>query len=207
MLVKHLGIADYLATWQAMQSFTANRTAETPDELWILQHPPVYTMGLNGKPEHLPQNVQIPVVNIDRGGQITFHGPGQIVAYLLIDLKRKGIGVRELVNAMEQAVKALLSSYHIQSETRQSAPGVYVDGKKIAALGLRIKHGCSYHGLSLNVDMDLGPFLAINPCGYPGMEVTQTSELGINDSIELITNRLISAIEHALGKSTTAWHV
>ena len=108
---------------------------------------------------------------------------------------------------MEQAVKALLSSYHIQSETRQSAPGVYVDGKKIAALGLRIKHGCSYHGLSLNVDMDLGPFLAINPCGYPGMEVTQTSELGINDSIELITNRLISAIEHALGKSTTAWHV
>ncbi|TCV88169.1 lipoyl(octanoyl) transferase LipB [Sulfurirhabdus autotrophica] len=199
MLVKHLGMADYLATWQAMQTFTANRTAETPDELWILQHPPVYTMGLNGKPEHLPQNVQIPVVKIDRGGQITYHGPGQIVAYLLIDLKRKGIGVRELVTAMEQSVKALLSSYHIQSENLQNAPGVYVDGKKIAALGLRIKHGCSYHGLSLNVDMDLSPFLAINPCGYPGLEVTQTSELGIGDSIDLITTRLVSAIEQTLG--------
>ena len=198
MLVKYLGLVDYQATWTAMQTFTAQRIADTPDEIWILQHPPVYTVGLNGKPEHLPNNTLIPIVKIDRGGQITFHGPGQIVAYLMIDLKRKGIGVRELVTRMEQSVMAVLSSYGIKSESRQDAPGVYVEGRKIAALGLRIKHGCSYHGLSLNVDMDLSPFYAINPCGYPGMEVTQTRDLGITDDIDALNTRLVASLVRSL---------
>lgn len=199
MLVKHLGLADYEATWAAMQTFTARRGMDTPDELWILQHPPVYTVGLNGKPEHLPLDSPIPVIHIDRGGQITYHGPGQIVAYLMVDLKRKGIGVRELVSRMEQSVIDLLSHYEIKGESRQNAPGVYVDGRKIAALGLRIKHGCSYHGLSLNVDMDLGPFSAINPCGYPGLEVTQTKDLGISDNLDMLDARLVATLEHHMG--------
>jgi len=197
--VKHLGLADYQSTWAAMQLFTANRTGQTPDEIWILQHPPVYTLGLNGKPEHMPQNSAIPVIKIDRGGQITYHGPGQIVAYLLVDLKRRGLGVRELVNRMEQSVIALLDSYGIKSENRLDAPGVYVAGKKIAALGLRIKHGCSYHGLSLNVDMDLSPFAAINPCGHVNMQVTQTKDLGIADGIDTLNERLIAALKQNLG--------
>ena len=199
LTVKHLGLADYQSTWAAMQQFTANRTDDTPDEIWILQHPPVYTLGLNGKPEHIPQNSPIPVIKIDRGGQITYHGPGQIVAYLLVDLKRRGFGVRELVNRMEQSVIAVLHSYGIHSENRLDAPGVYVEGKKIAALGLRIKHGCSYHGLSLNVDMDLSPFSAINPCGYANMKVTQTKDLGIADNIDTLNERLIAALKQNLG--------
>lgn len=195
IIVKHLGLADYPTTWAAMQRFTANRTDETPDEIWILQHPPVYTLGLNGKPEHMPQNSAIPVIKIDRGGQITYHGPGQIVAYLLVDLKRRGLGVRELVSRMEQAVINVLDSYGIKSESRLDAPGVYVAGKKIAALGLRIKHGCSYHGLSLNVDMDLSPFSAINPCGYANMEVTQTKDLGIAAGIDTLNECLIAALK------------
>lgn len=199
VIVKDLGRVEYLPTWQAMQVFTAQRGAEAPDEIWLVEHAPVYTVGLNGKPEHLLQPTAIPVIKIDRGGQITYHGPGQIVAYLLVDLKRRGYGVRELVNRMEQAVVTLLAEYGVAAESRRDAPGVYVNGAKIAALGLRIKHGCSYHGLSLNVDMDLSPFLAINPCGYPGMAVTQTTSLGIADGVQAVAAKLVQGLIRVLG--------
>ncbi|MBI2311574.1 MAG: lipoyl(octanoyl) transferase LipB [Betaproteobacteria bacterium] len=188
--IKRLGLVDYEPTWRAMQAFTARRTPETPDEIWLLQHPPVYTLGLNGKPEHLPESTPIPIVKIDRGGQVTYHGPGQIVAYLLLDLRRLGLGVRELVRRMEQAVVELLADHGISAEGRVSAPGVYVNDAKIAALGLRIKNGCSYHGLAFNVDMDLAPFYAINPCGYPGLKVTQTRDLGIADNLDRLSDAL-----------------
>lgn len=179
MLIRHLGRVDYTPAWHAMQDFTAQRDAATPDEIWLLQHPPVYTLGQAGKPEHLLHRTGIPLVKIDRGGQITYHGPGQVVAYLLVDLKRRGLGVRELVSRMEQAVIDLLAEHGINAERKADAPGVYVNGAKIAALGLRIKHGCSYHGVALNADMDLTPFSHINPCGYQGMAVTQTRDVGI----------------------------
>ncbi|HUW27630.1 MAG TPA: lipoyl(octanoyl) transferase LipB [Sulfuriferula sp.] len=179
MLIRHLGRVDYTPTWHAMQDFTARRDAVTADEIWLLQHPPVYTLGQAGKPEHLLHRTDIPLVKIDRGGQITYHGPGQVVAYLLVDLKRRGLGVRELVSRMEQAVIDLLAEHGIDAERKADAPGVYVNGAKIAALGLRIKHGCSYHGVALNADMDLTPFSHINPCGYQGMAVTQTRDVGI----------------------------
>ena len=163
-----------------MQAFTAQRTADTPDELWLLEHPPVYTLGQAGKVEHLIAATDIPVVPIDRGGQITYHGPGQVVAYVLVDLRRRGFGIRELVGRMEQAVIDLLATQGVAAERLAGAPGVYVGGSKIAALGLRVRHGCTYHGLALNVDMDLAPFAAINPCGYPGMAVTQCRNLGVN---------------------------
>lgn len=198
LIVQHLGLVDYQATWAAMQAFTANRTPDTPDEIWVLQHPPVYTLGLNGKPEHLPLNSSIPVIKIDRGGQITYHGPGQIVIYLLLDLKRRSMGVRALVSLMEQAAVTLLRNHGIQAENRADAPGVYVKDAKIAALGLRIKRGCSYHGLSLNVDMDLTPFLAINPCGYPDMQVTQTKDLGIAETVSTLNEQLISILKQQL---------
>lgn len=190
ILVRRLGLVDYEPTWRAMQAFTAKRTPETPDEIWLLQHPPVYTLGLNGKPEHLPEKTTIPVVKIDRGGQVTYHGPGQIVAYLLLDLRRLGLGVRELVRRMEQSVVELLANHRVSAEARVSAPGVYVSDAKIAALGLRIKNGCSYHGLAFNVDMDLAPFYAINPCGFPGLKVTQTRDLGIADDLDRLSDAL-----------------
>lgn len=199
VIVKNLGRVAYLPTWEAMQVFTARRNAETPDEIWLVEHAPVYTVGLNGKPEHLLQPTDIPVIKIDRGGQITYHGPGQVVAYLLVDLKRRGYGVRELVSRMERAVVALLAEYGVTAESRRDAPGVYVNGAKIAALGLRIKRGCSYHGLSLNVDMDLSPFLAINPCGYPGMAVTQTTSLGITDGMQTLAEKLVHGLLRELG--------
>ena len=171
--VRDLGMAEYLPTWQAMQTFTAERTAATDDELWLCQHPPVFTLGQAGRPEHLLQDIGIPVIKIDRGGQITYHGPGQLVVYLLLDLTRRGLKVRALVRLIEQAVIELLRDYGISGERRDDAPGVYVEGAKIAALGLRIRNGRSYHGLSLNIDMDLTPFAAINPCGYAGLAVTQ----------------------------------
>ena len=179
MLVKRLGRVDYAPTFQAMQDFTAARTPETPDELWIVEHPPVFTLGQAGKPEHLLSDVGIPVVKIDRGGQVTYHGPGQVVIYLLLDLTRLKIKVRELVTAIEQALIDFLAVQGVAAERRTGAPGVYVGAAKIAALGLKIKNGCSYHGLALNVDMDLYPFTAINPCGYAGLAVTQTRDLGI----------------------------
>lgn len=179
LLVKRLGQVDYEPTWQAMQAFTAARQPKTPDELWIVEHPPVYTLGQAGKPEHILQDVGIPIVKIDRGGQVTYHGPGQVVIYLLLDLARLKIKVRELVTAIEQAVIDFLAAYDITAERRDGAPGVYVGDAKIAALGLKIKNGCSYHGLSLNVDMDLSPFAAINPCGYAGLKVIQTTDLNM----------------------------
>jgi lipoyl(octanoyl) transferase len=178
-VIKRLGRVDYAPTYAAMQEFTATRTADTPDELWIVEHPPVYTLGQAGKPEHILRDVGIPVVKIDRGGQVTYHGPGQVVVYLLVDLARRRIKVRELVSAIEQAVIDLLAGYGVAAERRAGAPGVYVGEAKVAALGLRIRTGRSYHGVSLNVDMDLSPFAAINPCGYAGLKVTRTSDLGI----------------------------
>ena len=179
LVVKRLGQVDYAPTFQAMQDFTATRTTETPDEIWIVEHTPVYTLGQAGKPEHILRDVGIPIVKIDRGGQVTYHGPGQVVIYLLLDLARLKIKVRELVTAIEQAVIDLLASYGVTAERRAGAPGVYVGDAKVAALGLRIRNGCSYHGLSLNVDMDLYPFTAINPCGYAGLKVIQTKDLNI----------------------------
>ncbi len=179
LLVKRLGRVEYEPAWQAMQAFTANRQADTPDELWLVEHPPVYTLGQAGKPEHILHDVGIPIVKIDRGGQVTYHGPGQVVIYLLLDLARLKIKVRELVTAIEQAVIDFLAAQGVTAERHAGAPGVYVGDAKIAALGLKIKNGCSYHGLSLNVDMDLSPFAAINPCGYAGLKVIQTTDLNV----------------------------
>jgi lipoyl(octanoyl) transferase len=181
-----------------MQAFTAQRLPDTPDELWLLEHPPVYTQGQAGKPEHLIATTDIPVVPIDRGGQITYHGPGQVVAYVLVDLRRRGYGIRELVTRLEQAVIDLLASQGIGAARQAGAPGVYVDSAKIAALGLRVKHGCTYHGLALNVDMDLRPFAAINPCGYPGMAVTDCRTLGVDWSPEAAAHALAEALRHRI---------
>jgi lipoyl(octanoyl) transferase len=191
ILVKRLGGVEYEPTWRAMQDFTAARCATTRDELWLLQHPPVYTLGIAGRAEHLPRiDNGIPVVRTDRGGQITYHGPGQIVVYLLLDMRRRNLSVRPLVRIMEHAVIDLLVEYGIAASGRIDAPGVYVGNAKIAALGLRIRNGCCYHGLALNADMDLSPFYAINPCGYPGLEVIQTRALGITDSLQFLGDKL-----------------
>lgn len=200
--VKRLGLIACEPAWRAMQEFTASRGPDTPDEIWLLQHFPVYTLGLAGKPEHLLRDTGIPVIKIDRGGQITYHGPGQIVAYLLLDLRRRNLGVKELVRRMEQAVIDLLEGYGVSAERRDKAPGVYVDGAKIAALGLRIKNGCCYHGLALNVDMDLAPFQAINPCGYRGLQVTRTRDLGIADPVEILEEKLVQALARMLDAAT-----
>ena len=194
LTVKYLGLVAYTPTWQAMQAFTAQRGEDTPDELWLLQHPPVFTLGLAGKREHILSTSEIPIIPIDRGGQVTYHGPGQVVAYVLLDLKRRGYGVRELVQRMEQALIDLLASYGIAAARRAKAPGVYVGERKIAALGLRIKHGCSYHGLALNVDMDLAPFLAIKPCGYEGLEVTQLRAFGVEETPDMVAQQLAAQL-------------
>jgi lipoyl(octanoyl) transferase len=197
--IKFLGLVDYESTWQAMQQFTAQRTPDTRDEIWLLQHPPTYTQGQAGLPEHLLNAHGIPVVKIDRGGQITYHGPGQIVAYLLLDLRRWKINVRQLVRLMEQAVINILSAYNITASGRVDAPGVYVGDAKIAALGLKIKHSCCYHGLSFNIDMDLTPYDFINPCGYKGLRVTQLRDFGIDtppEQIEkLLAGQLLALLE------------
>lgn len=181
--IRTLGRADYAPTWHDMQTFTRQRTAADADELWIVEHPPVFTQGQAGKPEHLLHDIGIPVVQIDRGGQITYHGPGQVVVYVLVDIQRRKIRVKELVQRLEQAVINLLAEHGLTVNRRQGAPGVYVglsgEGAKIAALGLRIKNGCSYHGISLNIDLDLAPFAAINPCGYAGMTVTRTLDYAL----------------------------
>ena len=186
-----------------MQDFTASRTAETPDEIWIVEHPPVFTLGQAGKPEHLLVDVGIPVVKIDRGGQITYHGPGQVVIYLLLDLTRLKIKVRELVTAIEQAVIDFLAAHGVTADRIAGAPGVYVGDAKIAALGLKIKNGCSYHGLSLNVDMDLYPFTAINPCGYAGLKVVQTKDfnipLTVQEAGEQLTQHLLQQLDKEHG--------
>lgn len=196
--IRALGLVEYEPTWRAMQRFTTERTADTVDEIWLVQHPPTYTQGQAGKPEHVLNPGDIPVVKIDRGGQVTYHGPGQIVAYLLLDLRRWKINVRELVRLMEQAVITLLAGYGIQAEGREDAPGVYVGDAKIAALGLKIKNGCCYHGLSFNVDMNLAPFEHINPCGYRGLRVTQCVEQGITVPLEELQAELTQNLVHAL---------
>jgi len=190
--VRRLGLVDYERTWHAMRELTAARTPETPDEIWMLEHPPVYTLGVAGRSEHLPRGAStIPVIKVDRGGQITFHGPGQVVVYLLLDMRRRGLTVRPLVRIMERAVIDLLAAYGIGAEGRTEAPGVYVSGAKIAALGLRVKNGCCYHGIAFNVDMDLSPFHAVDPCGYPGLAVTQARDLGIAGSAERLGEELV----------------
>ena len=173
LLVRHLGRRPYQPVWDAMKAFTDSRTSETPDEFWVVEHDPVYTQGQAGKAEHLLLPGDIPVVQADRGGQVTYHGPGQLVAYLLLDVRKLGFGVRDLVSRMEQCLIELLASYGVTAVAKPDAPGVYVNGAKIASLGLRIRHGCSFHGLALNVDMDLEPFRRINPCGYAGLAMTQ----------------------------------
>jgi lipoyl(octanoyl) transferase len=185
-----------------MQAFTAQRSDDTPDELWLLEHPPVYTQGQAGKAEHLLAATEIPVVPIDRGGQITYHGPGQIVAYVLVDLRRRGYGIRELVTRMEQAVIDLLAGVGVTATRQAGAPGVYVEGAKIAALGLRVKHGCTYHGLALNVNMDLRPFAAINPCGYPGLAVTDCRALGVALTAADAGELLAGALRHRINAPT-----
>lgn len=199
LLVRQLGRRDYTPVWQAMQRFTQQRTNDTADEIWLLEHPPVYTLGLNGKQHHVLNAGDIPLIQTDRGGQVTYHGPGQLVAYLLFDLKRHDLGVRSLVSLIEQSIIDLLAGYGIPAINRQDAPGVYVEDAKLAALGLRIKRGCSYHGLSLNVDMDLEPFSRINPCGYEGLAVTQLRSLGISDSMDKIASTLLNHIASQLG--------
>jgi len=181
-----------------MQAFTEARSAETIDEVWFLQHPPVFTLGRNGKREHLLGCGDIPVIQVDRGGQVTYHGPGQLVAYTLLDLKRRQLGVEYLVRILEQAVIDLLADHGIGAARRDGAPGVYVDGRKIAALGLRVRRGCSFHGLSLNVDMDLAPFTMINPCGYHGLQVTQLAEFGVADPLDRIAHQLQAHFERLL---------
>jgi len=193
-----LGRVDYAPTLVAMQDFTAHRTPDTPDELWLLEHLPVFTQGQAGKPEHLLQDIGIPVVPIDRGGQVTYHGPGQVVVYLLLDLKRRGYGVKELVRRMEQAVIDLLAEECLAGQRQEGAPGVYVNGAKIAALGLRVKGGCTYHGLALNVDLDLAPFQAINPCGYAGLAVTRLADLGSRHGVATAGARLASLLQQGL---------
>jgi lipoyl(octanoyl) transferase len=204
--VKHLGMVDYFVAWQAMKDFTANRNVHTPDEIWLLQHPPVYTQGIAGKPEHLLYQSDIPIIRTDRGGQITFHGPGQLIAYLLLDLRRLKLNVRELVRKMEGAVIDILRDYRIEAEGRVDAPGVYVNDAKIASLGLKIKNGCCYHGIALNVDMDLIPFSAINPCGYAGLRITQIKELGIDDEIDILGNKMIKKLQIKLAEGRDRQH-
>ncbi|CAM5405213.1 lipoyl(octanoyl) transferase LipB [Thauera mechernichensis] len=199
MIVKRLGLVEYAPALEAMRVFTAERGADTPDEIWLLQHPPVYTLGQAGKPEHLLQNpAAIPLVHIDRGGQITYHGPGQLVAYLLLDLHRRRLKVRELVHLMEQAIIDTLAGYGLHAERKDGAPGVYVAGDKIAALGLRVRNGCSYHGLAINVDADLAPFGWINPCGYEGLKTIRMRDFGIEASVEEVGEVLLAHLQRLL---------
>jgi len=198
-LVRQLGRQPYEPVWQEMQAFTASRDATTRDEIWLVEHLPVFTLGQAGKPEHLLDPGDIPVIRTDRGGQVTYHGPGQLVAYLLLNLRHYGLGVRQLVTLIEQSIVDLLREFGIASTARPDAPGVYVDGSKIAALGLRVRHGCSFHGLSLNVDMDLEPFSRINPCGYPDLKVVQMRDLTQPVALFTVGNRLARHILRRLG--------
>jgi lipoyl(octanoyl) transferase len=205
---RELGLVDYEPTWQAMQRFTNERDAATADEIWLLQHPPVFTQGQAGKPEHLLLPGDIPVVQVDRGGQVTYHGPGQLVAYLLLDVRRSGLGVRELVSRIERSLVELLASYGVSASAKPDAPGVYVDGAKIASLGLRIRNGRSFHGLALNVDMDLAPFRRINPCGYAGMAMTQladqvTGPIDISEVGARLREQLVKHLDYPEQKTLT----
>jgi lipoyl(octanoyl) transferase len=199
LIVKKLGRQDYEPVWEAMHKFTDERTEEDADQVWLVEHNPVFTQGQAGKAEHVLNAGDIPVIQSDRGGQVTYHGPGQLVAYFLINIRRKKFGVRDLVTHIENLVINTLKAYNIDSAARPDAPGVYVDGKKICSLGLRIRRGCSFHGLALNVDMDLSPFLRINPCGYQGMEMAQVSQLGGPSELENVEQQLIQELVELLG--------
>lgn len=196
--LRTLGQTDYTACWGAMRQHTAQRSQTSTDEIWLTEHSPVFTLGQAGLPEHVLDAGDIPLVRTDRGGQVTYHGPGQIVAYLLIDLKRRGYGVRELVWRMEQSIIDVLADFQVPGERRQNAPGVYVAEQKIAALGLRIRHGCSYHGLALNVAMDLSPFSRINPCGYEGLRVTQLHDLSVNATMPQLEYQLAQTLKQRI---------
>ena len=200
--IRRLGRVPYEPTWHAMREKTLARAGDAgidvPDELWLVEHPPVFTQGQAGKPEHLIHDIGIPVVPIDRGGQITYHGPGQAVVYLLLDLPRRHLKVRELVRRIEQAVIDLMAQHGVKAERRDGAPGVYVGAAKVAALGLRVRNGCCYHGVSLNVDMDLSPFSAINPCGYAGLAVTQLRDLGVNLTLSEAGEALLEQLQNQL---------
>ena len=189
-ILRWLGRADYEPTWREMQSFTDTRSATTPDEIWFLEHPPVFTLGMNAAAEHVLGAGDIPVVQIDRGGQVTYHGPGQLIVYPLLDVRRAGLGVRQLVMALENAIIDVLASWNITALARRDAPGVYVNGRKVASIGLRIRRGSSYHGLAFNVAMDLEPFQRINPCGYRGLEVTDLRSLGVDASVQEVADAL-----------------
>ena len=197
--VRRLGLADYETVWRAMQAFTDQRDETTADELWVVEHPPVFTQGQAGRAEHILTPGEIPVVQVDRGGQVTYHGPGQIVIYPLIDIKRLGMGVRELVSGIEQAIIAVLSDHGIEAGLIGGAPGVYVDGVKIASLGLRIRKGRSFHGLAFNIDMDLEPFQRINPCGFEDLEVTQLAAFVDQPSMVDVQGRLVAGLSRFLG--------
>ena len=197
-IVKKLGICSYQSIHREMQQFTDSRTADTADEIWLLQHTPVYTLGQAGDTDHILQAGSIPIVQSDRGGQVTYHGPGQIIVYPLIDLRRYQLGVRGLVELLENVVIGLLAEYSIDANSRRDAPGVYVDSAKIAALGLRIRRSCSFHGLAINVDMDLEPFTRINPCGYSGLEVTQITDHAAVKSVEFIGEQLVANLLQTL---------
>jgi len=200
LIVRRLGLVEYLPTFEAMRRLTAERNEQTPDEIWLLQHPQVFTQGQAGKAEHLLAPGDIPVIQVDRGGQVTYHGPGQLVAYLMLDLRRLGLGVRELVTAMEQSLVDVLATYGIEAAPKADAPGVYVNGDKIASLGLRVSRGCSFHGLALNVDMDMSPFWRINPCGYAGLKMVQLKDLLAQPaSLDEVAERLEQALRVRLG--------
>ena len=199
--VRRLGLVAYEPTWRAMQAFTRSRAPEARDQLWLVEHPRVFTLGLAGRREHVLAAGDIPVVATDRGGQVTYHGPGQAVAYLLLDLRRAGYGVRELVRRIEAAVIEVLAGYGIRGERREGMPGVYIDGAKIAAVGLRVSRGCTYHGVSLNAGVDLEPFGRIDPCGYPGLASTRLADLGVSDSIDAVQQRLADSLLRCLTPS------
>lgn len=202
MRLRKLGLVAYEPTWRAMQAFTAARTPATEDQIWLLEHPPVYTLGLAGRRGHVLDPRDIPVVSTDRGGQVTYHAPGQAVAYLLLDLRRLGYGVRELVRRIERAVIETLAGYGIEGERREGMPGVYVRGAKIAAVGLRVSRGCTYHGVALNSSLDLEPFSRIDPCGYPGLASTRLGDLGVDDKIDAVQHRLGEALQRKIQWTT-----
>jgi lipoyl(octanoyl) transferase len=198
-LIRRLGLVEYEPTWRAMQRFTDERDATTPDEIWFLEHPQVFTLGMNASREHVLAPGDIPVVQIDRGGQVTYHGPGQLVVYPLIDLRRAGLGVRDLVTALERSVIGLAAEYGVVAEARRNAPGVYVEGRKLASVGIRIRRGASYHGLAMNVSLDLEPFGRINPCGYQGLQMTQLADIGGPASVGAAAEALEPHLLKALG--------
>ena len=198
-VIRHLGLVEYEPTWRAMQRFTDERDASTPDEFWFLEHPPVFTLGMNASPAHVLAAGDIPIVQIDRGGQVTYHGPGQLVAYPLVDLRRAGLGIRDLITGLEQSVIDLAAEFGVSAESRRSAPGVYVAGKKLASIGIRVRRGASYHGLALNVSLSLEPFRRISPCGYEGLEMTRLSELGGPATVAAAASALEPQLLRALG--------